>query len=398
MSTPDWAELRRCFPMAEQSVYLDGNSLGLCSRDAAETLQQRLQEWQQLGIGGWTGADIPWLRLARHVAGLMAPVVGADPSRLWVGGTTTLMLHQLLATLWKPASGRDQILMEGGAFPTDAYAAASHQRLRGLDGETSIITVDPHGDVFDEQDFIDAMDQPGVGCVLLPAIVYTTGQWLDMPRITEAARERGLLMLWDCSHAAGAVPLELDNLDADGAFWCGYKYLNGGPGAVAGAYLHPRHADAPPGLAGWFGSSDDALFKMDTTMTPAPDATRMNMGTPHVLSLGAMVGALTQFSQVPIDVLRERSLQLTDYLIEQADARLASAGFTVATPREHARRGGHVSLRHENAKALVEDLASRNIVTDFRYPDICRVAPVAMYNPKGDVDAFVDAALQCASA
>ncbi|MEL7238643.1 MAG: aminotransferase class V-fold PLP-dependent enzyme, partial [Planctomycetota bacterium] len=234
---PDWRALRAQFPMAEQCVYLDGNSLGLCSNDAADALHDRLREWQQLGIGGWTSAEPPWLELSREVAAGMAKVVGAAADRVWAGDTTTLMLHQMLATLWRPRPGRDVVLMEGGAFPTDAYAVQSHQRLRGLDPAKTIATVAPRGDVLEEDDLIAAMDRPDVGCIVLPAIIYTTGQWLDMPRLTAAARERGQLLLWDCSHAAGAVPLDLAELDCDGAFWCGYKYLNGGPGAVAGGYL-----------------------------------------------------------------------------------------------------------------------------------------------------------------
>ena len=385
----DWTALRRRFPGAEQMTYLDGNSLGLCSTQAQAALEQRLAEWQTLGIGGWTDPRASWLHLSREIAAAMAPLVGAAPERLWVHGTTTLMLHQLLSTLWQPADGRDTILLEAGPFPTDAYAAQSHQRLRGLDDLRHIRYVEPDGDLLDEDAIIDAM-QPPVGCVLLPAVIYTTGQWLDLKKITAAARERDILVLWDCSHAAGSVPLDLDELDADGAFWCGYKYLNGGPGAVAGGYLAPRHSEKLPGLAGWFGSSDDALFRMEATMTPAPSAKRMELGTPHVLSLAPMLPAVNMLAGVGIDALRERSLHLTSRLIKQIDDRLAPLGFSVATPRDPARRGGHIALRHPDAQTLVDHLTEHHVVTDFRYPDLCRVAPVAAYNNDDDIERFIE--------
>lgn len=394
MSDIDWAAVRSHFHVPDGCTYLDGNSLGLLS-DAAETeLMRALNEWRALGIGGWGGGNPPWLRMSREVAGGFAPLIGADPANVVAHGSTTLMLHQLLSTLFQPRPGRDRIVIDGLAFPTDNYAVESHLRLRGLDPATHLLRVESDdGFTLDEDRIIEAMDQPGIGLVLLPGVLYASGQLLDMPRLAKAARRRGSLIGFDCSHSIGSVPHAMKAWGADFAFWCGYKYLNGGPGCAAGAFLHPRHNDCPPGLAGWFGSSDEAMFKMERQMTPAQGAKRLELGSPHVLSLAPLLGSLRVANEVGIEAIRARSLELTTYLMEQAGTELAARGFAIVTPPEPIRRGGHVAITHPEAENLVKALTAQGIVTDFRYPDVIRVAPVALYNTVDELDHLVTALL-----
>ena len=386
----DWQRVKSRFHIPPGTAYLDGNSLGLLCDAAEEELSRTLGEWRTLGIGGWKNASPPWLSLSREVGREYAKVVGAEARCVIAHGSTTLMLHQALATLFSPTPGRDKILIDDLCFPTDGYAVASHLRLRGLDPATHVVRV-PSRDGYnlEEGDLIAAMT-PDVAMAVLPAVIFGSGQWLDLPRVTAAARERGVMIGWDCSHAVGSVPLDLGGLDPDFAFWCGYKHLNGGPGCVAGAYVSPRHLDKPPGLAGWFGSSDETMFKMSREQTPADDAGRWQLGTPHVLSLAPLLGSLRAFNAVGIDAVRRRSLELTSHVIERVDADLAPLGFSVVTPREPHRRGGHVALRHPDAERLVAALLDRGVVTDFRHPEVIRVAPVALYNDEDDVGRLVE--------
>ena len=397
MQSVDWPAVRSRFRVPAGKTYLDGNSLGpLCDAAEAEFLRT-LDEWRTLGIGGWTGATPPWLDLSRRVGAEYAKVVGAEPRCVIAHGSTTLMLHQALATLFHPRPERDKILVDDLCFPTDGYAVASHLRLRGLDPATHVVRVPSRdGYTLDEDDLIEAMT-PSVALIVLPAVLFGSGQLLDLPRLTAAARERGVVVGWDCSHAIGSVPLDLGELDPDFAFWCGYKHLNGGPGCVAGAFVSPRHLDAPPGLAGWFGSSDETMFRMERHQTPAADAASWQLGTPHVLSLAPLLGSLRLFNEFGLKAIRRRSLALTDHLLDRADAELSPPGFSVVTPRDHRHRGGHVALRHPDAGRLVAALLDVGVVTDFRHPDVIRVAPVALYNDEADVDRCVAALRDLAS-
>jgi kynureninase len=214
---------------------------------------------------------------------------------------------------------------------------------------------------------------------VLPAVIYTSGQLLDVAAITCEARRREVLIGWDLSHAIGAVPIDLDSCDADFAFWCNYKYLNAGPGATGGLYLNRRHFDRLPGLAGWFGSDKSKQFDMSFESTFAADADRLHNGTPHILSLAPLEGSLKVLYAAGLARLREKSLKLTRYLMELADVRLARLGFALGTPREDERRGGHVALLHPEAARICRALRARGVVPDFRPPNIVRLAPVPLY-------------------
>ncbi|MBX3736862.1 MAG: kynureninase [Candidatus Didemnitutus sp.] len=390
--TDPLARFRAEFHLPAGQIYLDGNSLGLLSRPAEAAARRVLDEWRTLGIGGWTDAATPWVSFSETIAAQLAPLLGAAPDEVGVTGSTTSNLHQLLATLFDPAhASRRVILGDELNFPSDAHAIASHLRLRGLDPATHYREVRSRdGRTLREDDIIAAF-APDVQVAVLPSVLFTSGQLLDLARLTREVHARGILIGFDCSHSVGAVPHNLDADDVDFAFWCSYKYLNAGPGAVGGLYLNRRHHTRAPGLAGWWGVAPGRRFAMSHTHEAETGAAALHVGTPHILSVAPLQGALELFTAAGgIAPLREKSLALTAWLIELADTHLAPLGFSVVTPREPARRGGHVSLAHPEAWRLCQALKAAGIVPDFRPPDVVRLAPTALYNSYSDCVAAIE--------
>ena len=368
---------RERFYRHEGEIYLDGNSLGLLSHDAEASVLRVLDEWKTLGIEGWTEANPPWFSFSETLAQSVAPLVGADPNEVIVTGSTTVNLHQLLATLYTPPG---KILADELNFPSDIFALKSHLRLRGVDPTTSLIRIQSRdGRTLDEDDIITALSAGDIQMAVLPSVVYTSGQLLDMERITRAAREHRVLIGWDCSHSIGAVPHTLSEWGADFAFWCHYKYLNAGPGSVGGLYLNRRHFGKAPGLAGWFSSRKDKQFAMDHTLIPADDAGSLQIGTPHLLSLAPLEGSLRIHHEAGMERLRAKSLALTTFLRELVEEELSPYGMTIATPAEATRRGGHLALLHPEAARISRALRRAGVIPDFRPPDIVRLAPVPLY-------------------
>jgi kynureninase len=264
-------------------------------------------------------------------------------------------------------------------FASDIYALRSHLALRGLDPNASLVLARSRdGVTLNEDDLIAAM-APGVQMALFPAVLYRSGQLLDMERLTREAHRRNILIGFDCSHSIGAVPHALDRWGVDFAFWCSYKYLNGGPGAAGGLYLNARHHGRTPGLAGWFGHRKETQFRLALDFEPAPTAGALQIGTPNILSIAPLLGTLPVFREAGLDRLRWKSLQLTAYLIQLAEHALSAFGVTIVTPRPEERRGGHVALRHPAARALGQALRAQGVVPDFRPPDILRFAPAPLY-------------------
>jgi kynureninase len=374
------ARYRAEFYLPPGQIYLDGNSLGLLSRRAEATIGRAIEQWKKLGIEGWTSGDEPWFFLAEELAKQTAPLLGAAPDEIIVANSTTVNLHQLLATLFHPHGARTKLLTDALAFPSDTYAMQSQLALRGLDPATHLVRVPSRGGfTIGEDDVIAAMTDD-VHTAVLPAVIYTSGQILDMPRLTRAARERDIVIGWDLCHSIGAIEHDLDAWDADFAFWCSYKYLNAGPGAVGGLYLNRRHFGTLPGLAGWFSSDKRKQFDMSPTLTPAPGTGAMQNGTPHVLSMAALRGSLELLHEAGLPRLRERSLRLTRYLMDLSREHLAPLGVAIATPAEDHRRGGHVALIHPDAARICKALRAAGVVPDHRPPNVIRLAPVALYN------------------
>ena len=378
---------RRRFHVPKGAIYLDGNSLGLLSVDAETALQKALRSWRDLGIRGWLEADPPWFYIAENLGAQCARLVGASPDEVVMSGTTTVNIHALGATFYQPAGRRTKIVADELDFPTDIYALKSLIRLRGLDPAEHLILVESRdGRTLDEKAIVERFDDT-VAMAFLPSVLYRSGQLLDLEFLTRGAHEKGAVIGFDCSHSVGAVPHEFDRWGVDFALWCSYKYLNGGPGATAFLYVNRAHFERGPALAGWFGSVKERQFDMSLDFEPARSAGGWQISSPSILSAAPLVGSLAILQEAGIDAVRSKSLQMTSFLIEMTDELLAPEpyGFSVGTPREDARRGGHVALCHPEGLRIAEALRARGVVPDFRPPDIIRIAPVALYNTHAEL-------------
>ncbi len=382
----------RFYRPADGSIYLDGNSLGLLSCDAEAALLRALDDWKTRAIGGWL--DAGWFDLAERLAARVAPLVGAEPDEIAVANSTTVNLHQLLATFYQLRhrdSRRTKILAFAGEFPSDLYAIRSHLVLHGRSPDEHLALLRAGADgLIDEAAAVRAFDDPALQLAVLPAVVYTTGQLLDIRALAAAAHAAGVTIGFDLSHSIGVVPHALSADGADFAFWCHYKYLNAGPGAIGGLFLHRRNFDRVPGLAGWWGSHKERQFDMAREQTPARGAGALQIGTPSILGVAALEGALAITAEAGITAIREKSLALTDYLTACVETLLPpEAGFRFANPREGHRRGGHVALLHPDAARLCRALRAAGVITDHRPPDILRLAPVPLYNTFSECHAAV---------
>ncbi len=385
------ARFRDEFHLPPGQIYLDGNSLGLLSHRAEAGVVRVLAEWAAIGIGGWTEGDPPWLTLADTVAARLAPLLGAEPESIALTGQTTANLHQLLATLFDPGAPRRRILADPLNFASDLHALHSHLRLRGLDSETALVLVPSHDGLTLNTDDIVAAMAPDIQLAVLPAVLFTSGQLLDLALLTRAAHARGIVIGFDCSHSVGAVPHLLDRDGVDFAFWCNYKYLNGGPGAIGGLYLNRRHFHRPPGLAGWWGVRPDRRFSMDPRHERATGAAGLQIGTPPILSLAPLRGSLEIIEEAGgIVALRKRSLALTSFLMERLDELPVEHGFSIATPRQEAARGGHIALVHGEAWRICQAMKAAGVIPDFRPPHVIRLAPSPLYSTFTDCAGAVD--------
>lgn len=373
------------FYIQDGTIYMDGNSLGLLSKRAETSTLELLESWKRFGIDGWQSGEHPWFYLSESLGKEMAPLVGAKESEVIVTGSTTVNLHQILSTFYQPTQSRYKIVADELNFPTDTYAIKSHLHARGFSEETHLKVVEStDGNFISEEDIIASFSED-VSIAVLPSVWYRSGQILNMKRITEAAHEKGVLVAFDLSHSAGSIPHNLHDWDVDFAFWCTYKHLNGGPGAVGAMFVHEKHFGTRPGLAGWFGSNKEAQFNLDQTMTVADGGGAYQIGTPHVLNLAPLIGSLSIFSEVGIDRIRKKSLQLTSFMIELIQQVLAAYDFTIATPLEEDVRGGHVYIEHKEAARICKALKTKGVIPDFRAPSGIRLAPVALYNSYTDV-------------
>ncbi|MER2113337.1 MAG: kynureninase, partial [Solibacillus isronensis] len=280
------------FYKKEGQIYLDGNSLGLLSKRAEQSVHTLLNSWKDYGIDGWTNGEHPWFYFSEKLSAMCAPLIGAKSEEVMLTGSTTTNLHQLLATFFKPTAARYKILADELNFPSDLYAIASQIALHNLPESSMKLVKSDDGQTITTEAIIEAMTED-VAVAVLPAVLYRSGQVLDLQAITEAAHERGILVGFDLCHSIGSVPHHLHEIGADFAFWCNYKHLNGGPGSVAGLFVHEKHFGTAPGLAGWFGSAKEKQFDLDVTITAATHAGAYQIGTPHILSLAPIEGALS---------------------------------------------------------------------------------------------------------
>jgi kynureninase len=380
--TDPLAPFRERFYLLPGRIYLDGNSLGLLSREAeAETLAA-LDQWKSLGIDGWLAADPPWFTLGEELGALTAPLIGAEPEAVVVTGTTTVNLHALVTTFYRPEGARRKIVATALDFPSDIYALQSIIALHDADPARDLVLVPSRdGRTIAEEDIIAAFDEK-TALALLPAVLYRSGQLLDMPRLAAAARERGVMLGFDCAHSIGALPHAFDDWGVDWAFWCSYKFLNGGPGATGGLYVNRRHWGTTPGLAGWWGYDKARQFDMIHDWQGAAAAGAWQISTPALLATAPLRGALRLFHEAGIDALRAKSLAQTAYLarlLEDSGLTAPPYNFTIGTPAEAERRGGHLAVEHAEGPRIARGLKARGIIPDFRAPNVVRLAPVPLY-------------------
>ncbi|MDL4821417.1 kynureninase [Actinomadura opuntiae] len=369
--------------MYPEAAYFAGNSLGLQPKAVAGRLREELDDWARLAVEGHTQARRPWVDYHELLREPAARLVGALPHEVVAMNSLTVNLHLMMASFYRPSGDRTRIVIEDSAFPSDSYAVASQAIHHGLDPAATVVRLRPRDgeDNLRTEDVLAFLEREGgtVALLMLGGVNYLTGQLMDMPAITKAGRAAGAVVGWDLAHAAGNVPLRLHDWDVDFAAWCTYKYLNSGPGAVAGCFVHERHVADPsvPKLAGWWGTEPSVRFRMDPDIAPPASADAWQLSNPPILALAPVLASLEIFDRIGMDALRARSERLTGYLA----ARLAPLrGVQVITPDDPAARGSQLSLRVPGAGGLVRRLAeTRGVVADAREPDVVRLAPVPLY-------------------
>ncbi|MEZ4457258.1 MAG: kynureninase [Gemmatimonadales bacterium] len=383
------------FPPADSAgplVYLCGNSLGLMPRRVRPLLQQELDDWARFAVEGHHEAATPWYSYHENFRESGARLVGARPGEVVMMNALTVNLHLLMVSFYRPSGRRRKVLIEEAAFPSDTYAVASHLAARGIDPDDSVVVARPEpGSHCLDTAALEARIA-GLGdelaLVLLPGVQYYTGQRLDVARITNAAHAVGAMAGFDLAHAAGNVPLELHDWNVDFAAWCSYKYLNAGPGAVGGCFVHARHGDAGlPRFAGWWGNDPDTRFRLhlNERFVPRPGADGWQISNPPVFAMTPLLASIGQFDRIGMAALRAKSERLTGYLEYLID-RIPAGRVEQITPRDPAARGCQLSLlvRGQGREAF-DRVRARGILPDFRQPDVIRMAPVPLYNSFEDV-------------
>jgi len=377
------------------AVYLAGNSLGLQPKSTRAYVDAELDDWAKFGVEGHFHARHPWMPYHEFLTAQSARLVGARPEEVVVMNSLTVNLHLMMVSFYRPTPTRHKIVIEANAFPSDQYAVASQIAFHGFDPGTSLIELSPREgeDTLRTEDIEGLIADEGasVALVMLGGVNYYTGQAFDMQRITAAGHAQGCVVGFDLAHAAGNVVLSLHAWDVDFAVWCSYKYLNAGPGSLAGCFVHERHAARPdlPRFAGWWGHDKATRFKMPHDFSPIEGAEGWQLSNPPILPLAALRASLDLFDEVGMPALRAKSERLTGYmrhlLNERPDDR-----FSILTPVDPGQHGAQLSIRvHQNGRAVFDDLTAHGVVCDWREPDAIRVAPVPFYNSFTDVHAFV---------
>ncbi|KPN06592.1 kynureninase [Xanthomonas arboricola] len=390
----------------QDQTYFVGNSLGLQPRGARAMVAEVLDQWGALAVEGHFTGPTQWLTYHQLVRDGLARVVGAQPGEVVAMNTLSVNLHLMMASFYRPTPERGAILIEAGAFPSDRHAVESQLRLHGLDPATQLIEVEadqPNGTV-SMAAIADAIARhgPRLALVLWPGIQYRTGQAFELGEIARLARAQGAMVGFDLAHAVGNIALTLHDDGADFAVWCHYKYLNAGPGAVGGCFVHARHANSDlPRMAGWWGHEQQSRFRMEPQFVPSPGAEGWQLSNPPVLALAPLRASLELFDQAGMPALRAKSEQLTGHLEQLIHARVPQA-LQIVTPAEPAQRGCQLSLRVAGGRAqgrsLFEYLQSVGVLGDWREPDVIRIAPVPLYNRFSDLHRLVEQVETWASA
>jgi kynureninase len=381
----------------EPLIYFAGNSLGLMPKSARKSVEQELDDWAGLGVDAHMDAATPWYSYHETLRQPMARVVGANAGEVICMNSLTVNLHLMMATFYRPTKSRFKILMEDPAFPSDTYAIKTQIAHHGLESKDALLLAHPRDGeaTLQTADVIDLIEKNSdiLALVLIGAVNFFTGQFFDIPAITAAARKHGITVGVDFAHAVGNVALALHDWNVDFAVWCSYKYLNAGPGAVAGAFVHERHAKNTqlPRFGGWFGNDPKTRFRMqlEPEFIPVASADGWQISNPPIFSMAPLRASLEIFDEAGgMEPLRHKSKKLTGYLQFLLE-RAGSNHFTVITPHESEARGCQLSiLAHQNPKKLHEELEAAGVKADFREPNVIRAAPTPLYNSFHDVWRF----------
>ena len=378
-------------------IYFAGNSLGLMPKSAREIVDEELDNWAKLGVDAHHGTGTPWYTYQEALREPTARLVGAKPLEVICMNSLTVNLHLMMATFYRPTKSRFKILMEEPAFPSDTYAIKTQIAHHGLNPNDALILARPRKGEFTIQteDIVDLIEKHAnqLAVVMFPGVNFFTGQLFDIKTITAAAQEAGIVVGFDLAHAVGNAPLKLHNWNVDFAVWCSYKYLNAGPGAVAGAFVNERHATNTklPRFAGWFGNDPNTRFRLhlEPEFIPVASADGWQISNPPIFAMAPLRASLAIFDDAGgMEPLRAKSIRVTGYL-EFLITEIGSKKFTVITPRNPDERGCQLSiLAHEHPKELLKELETAGVKCDFREPNVIRVAPTPLYNTFHEVWRF----------
>ncbi len=390
----------------KRATYFLGNSLGLQPKTTQGEVLKIMEGWANFGVEGFFLGNDPWLNYHKHITPLLTNIIGAKQEEIVTMNHLTVNLHLLMISFYQPTPMRYKIICEAKAFPSDQYAFQSQVKLHGFDPAEAIIEVYPKAgtELITTEDIVTTIEEQGdaVALVLFSGVNYYTGQVFNMKAITAAAHKAGAYAGFDLAHAAGNIELQLHDWAVDFAAWCNYKYLNSGPGAIAGAFVHERHLsdNKLPRLEGWWGNNLSNRFKMESSFTPSTTAESWSMSTTPIMLLAAHKASLEIFAAAGFDNLLEKSKALSQYLFFVLDhINQPEKKFTIITPQNSGQRGCQVSLSvHQNAKAVFDTLMPLGIFADWREPNVIRVAPVPLYNSFEEIFIFADTLQQLLNA
>lgn len=379
----------------KKAIYFLGNSLGLQPTSTQDYVLKIMEGWANFGVEGFFLGKEPWLDYHKTIAPIMATIVGAKNDELVTMNHLTVNLHLLMISFYQPTTTRYKIICEAKAFPSDQYAIQSQIKLHGINPENAMIEVQPGNgsEIITTANIIEAIEEHGdsVALVLFSGVNYYTGQKFDIEKITAAAHKAGAFVGFDLAHAAGNIELNLHHWEVDFACWCNYKYLNSGPGTIAGAFVHEKHIHNKDlkRLEGWWGNDMSNRFKMEKTFTPSPSAEAWQMSTAPMMLLAAHKASLEIFDEAGFTDLLTKSKALSDYLFFALNHINQSQAFTILTPANPEERGCQVSLSvHNNAKKIFDALLPHGIFADWREPNVIRIAPVPLYNTFEEIFLF----------
>ena len=382
-------------PNGNPVIYLCGNSLGLQPITTAHYIQKELDDWSKHGVEGHTEAEHPWLPYHEFLAENMAEIVGAKPSEIVMMNTLTTNLHLMMVSFYQPTPTKYKIVVEADAFPSDKYAVESQLHFHGFDPKEGLVLWQPREgeELCRFEDLEKIMEQQGgeIALLMIGSTNYYSGQHFPLKKITQLGHQYNCKVGFDLAHGAGNIQPDLHDTGADFAIWCSYKYLNSGPGSLGGCFVHERHAHNPHlrRFVGWWGHNKENRFNMRHDFDALPGAEGWQLSNPPILSMAAIRASLDVFAEAGFENLRKKSVQLTGYLEFLIDE-LNDERINIITPRNPQERGCQLSIQLKSADKTVHTrLTEADVISDWREPDVIRIAPTPLYNSFEDVFEFV---------